>query len=251
MAGVLCVWVTDMLDSAEQWYEDEYIPAMMSRYSKRVLLGDYIGTPLDEELNGVATRDADWKSFAVYEVEDVQVAMDATYDASNQPLTADHPMQGSRWDVRPYEELKRWQNDAEWNGGGSQRGTSQQTDTDEQTDGADVASILFWEWQPREGCEKQVLESYERELGPMFAQAPEILRLRWFKIKKAATMNGDSYDTLKTEEQHTYMVFVELDCEDWPWEQLFALNSMPCWTDNFEGQKTVVSCSISELTRKH
>ncbi|OSS51944.1 hypothetical protein B5807_03633 [Epicoccum nigrum] len=222
MTGVLCVWVTDMPSAAEQWYEDEYIPQMMSRYSTRVLLGDYIGTPLDEELNGVATRDADWKSFAVYEVEDVQTASDATYDASNQPLTADHPMQGSRFDVRPYEELKRWQNDAEWNG-----------------DGADVASILFWEWQPHEGCEKPVLESFEHELGPMFAQAPEILRLRWFKIKNAATMNGNSYDTLKTEEQHTYMVFVELDCEDWPWEQLFALNSMPCWIDNFEAQKTV------------
>lgn len=115
MAGVLCIWATDLPESSEQWYEDEYIPEMLSRHSARALLAETIETPLDKEFEGVGTRDAACKSLAVYEIEEVQKIIDATYDESNHPVM-DGPLQGTRFDVRPYELIKSWQSDEEWNG---------------------------------------------------------------------------------------------------------------------------------------
>lgn len=117
MAGVLCVWVADLPETSEQWYEDEFIPEMLSRHSHRVLLAETIETPLDKEFEGVGTRDAAFNSLAVYEVKDVQKIIDATYDESNQPVMQG-PLQGTRFDVKPYELIKSWQSDEEWNGGG-------------------------------------------------------------------------------------------------------------------------------------
>jgi hypothetical protein len=116
MAGVLCVWSADLTDASEQWYENEYIPSLVSRHSDRVLLSEIVATPLDKDLEGVATNDASWKHLAVYEFDDVQKMQDATYDESNHP-SMEGPLKGSRFDVRTYQEIKTWQNDEEWNGG--------------------------------------------------------------------------------------------------------------------------------------
>jgi hypothetical protein len=112
---------------------------------------------------------------------------------------------------------------------------------DEWTDAADVASILFWEWQPHAGFEDEVVEYYEREMGPLFCQAPEILRLRWFKVSNASVLKGGSLSTLKSEDLHTYMCLVEMSCEDWPWGEVFAINELPGWGKYFEDQRRVVS----------
>lgn len=117
MAGVLCVWVADLPDSSKQWYEDKYIPEMMSRHSNRVLASDIIETGLDAELEGVANRDAAWKSIAVYEVENAQETLNGIHDKSNHPCTFGEPLQSTRFDIRAYEEIRRWQEDDEWNGG--------------------------------------------------------------------------------------------------------------------------------------
>lgn len=117
MSGVLCAWAADLPASSEQWYEDEYIPEMMSRHSRRALLSDIIETPLDKDLEGVATKDAPWKTLTIYDIDDVQKMTDATYDENNHPPT-DGPLRGARFDVRTYEEIKRWQS-GEWNGGPS------------------------------------------------------------------------------------------------------------------------------------
>jgi hypothetical protein len=116
MSGVLCVWAADLPESSEQWYENEYIPEMLSRHSDRVLLAETIATPLDKQFEGIGTRDAAFKSLVVYEVAEVQKIIDATYDESNHPVM-DGPLRGTRFDVRPYELLKSWQSDEEWNGG--------------------------------------------------------------------------------------------------------------------------------------
>ncbi|KAH6616895.1 hypothetical protein C7974DRAFT_53882 [Boeremia exigua] len=221
MSGVLCVWAADLPESSEQWYEDEFIPEMMSRHSDRVLLSEIVETPLDKDLEGVATNDAPWKSMAVYEVDDVQKSTEATYDESNHPAM-DGPLKGSRFDVRTYELIKVWQGDEQWN-----------------CDAADVASLLFFEWQPRAGREREVLEFYESEIGPLFSMAPEILRLRWFKIKNAITLKKDAFSTLKEEDLHTYTAIAEMNCEEWPWGEIFALNQLPQWAEYFEDQKAV------------
>ena len=112
---------------------------------------------------------------------------------------------------------------------------------DKLSDGGDVASILFWEWQPRPGFEEEAVNMYSSKIAPMLAKAPEILQLRWFKIRNATVLNGDSFNTLKDEDLHTYMSLVEMDCEEWPWGELLALNDLPEWSEYFEGQKAVVS----------
>lgn len=246
MAGVLCVWVADLPDSSEQWYENEYIPEMVSRHSSKVLLGDIEESGLDKELDGVATRDAAWKSLAVYEVANAQKTMESTYDESCHPRTLGGPSEGnSRFDIRAYEELKSWQKDELWDGGTSkvvpELRIPTKTDTDGMTDGADVAMILFWEWQPRVGYEREVIDFYEHELGPMFSQASEVLRLRWFKIREATVLKDGSYDRLGDDKLSTYMSLVEMDCEGWPWNEIFAINGLPKWVEFFEGQKAVAS----------
>ena len=89
---------------------------MLSRHSERVLLSEVVETPLDKDLEGVATRDAVWQSMAMYEVRDVDTMINAIYDESNHPSMAG-PLQGSRFDVRTYEEVKSWKSDEEWDGG--------------------------------------------------------------------------------------------------------------------------------------
>lgn len=111
----MCAWTADLPTSSEQWYEDEYIPEMMVRHSQKVLLSEMVETPLDKDVEGVATRDAPWKSLAIYEGDSVQNMTDALYDESNHPPTKGL-LKGARFDVRTYEEVKRWQS-GDWNGG--------------------------------------------------------------------------------------------------------------------------------------
>lgn len=86
-----------------------------------------------------------------------------------------------------------------------------------------------------------MFEFYTQELGPQFSKAPEVLRLRLFKIKNAAVLKDDSCNTLENKDLHTYMSLIEMDCEEWPWDEIFAINSMTGWVEYFEGQKAVVS----------
>lgn len=118
-------------------------------------------------------------------------------------------------------------------------------DTDERSDAEDIASILFWEWQPHTGFEEQVTEYFEREMSPLLCQASQILRMRWFKIRNATVLEGDSYHTCRSEDLHTYMCLIEMDCEDWPWSEVLAMNDLPGWEDYFEEQNRVVSTCVS------
>jgi hypothetical protein len=111
--------------------------------------------------------------------------------------------------------------------------------------------MLVFEWKPRPGREKEVIEFYQTGIGPMFSKASEILRLRWFKIQSATTLKADSYDTLREENLHTYMSLAEMNCEEWPWGEIFALNDLPQWTEYFEDQKAVVSSRYTHRMIEH
>ncbi|KAF9693534.1 hypothetical protein EKO04_008110 [Ascochyta lentis] len=213
MSGILCVWIADLPVSSEQWYEDEYIPKMMSSRSQRVLLSKSVEIPLDKDLE----RDTPGKSLAIYEIEDIQKAVHARHDATNHPAM----LEGSQFEVRTYEEVKRWQQ-GDWNG-----------------DGADVVSVLLFEWQPRQGSEQQVVDFYQTAIGPMLSMAPEILRLRWFKVKNPVARTEDPRQIVDSENLYNYLSIAEMDCEEWPWGEIFALNDLPQWSEYFEGQKAV------------
>lgn len=118
MSGVLCVWAADLPESSEAWYEDEYVPEMLSRHSDRAILSEIISTPLDKEFEGVGTRDATFKSLAVYEAAEVQKITEAIYDVDNHPEMGG-PLWSTRFDVRPYDLIHSWQSDEGWNGGRS------------------------------------------------------------------------------------------------------------------------------------
>lgn len=115
MAGVLCTWGANIPESSEQWYEDEYIPSMASKLAQHALHCEVVEVGLDEDVDGVGTQEAPWKWLTVYEMDNADKATDATYDETNHP-----PMTGglekTRFDVRTYEELKRWQA-GDWKGG--------------------------------------------------------------------------------------------------------------------------------------
>ncbi|KAF1926016.1 uncharacterized protein M421DRAFT_7248 [Didymella exigua CBS 183.55] len=221
MTGILCVWAANLPECSEQWYEDEYIPEVLSRHSDRALLAEMVETPFDKELEGVGTRDAVFKSLVLYEIAEVPKIINATYDKSNHPVM-DGLLRETRFDTRPYELIKSWQSDDDWNG-----------------DAADVVSILFFEWQPHAGFEEEVVGYYEREMGYLLCQAVETLRVRWFQIKNATVLKGNLYNTLKSEDLHTYMCLVEMSCEEWPWIEFFEINELPGWKKYFEDQRRV------------
>lgn len=65
--------------------------------------------------------------------------------------------------------------------------------------------------------------------------------MRWFKIHNATVLKGNTYTTLKSEELHTYLSIIEMDSEEWPWDQILAMNELPQWVEYFEEQRAVVS----------
>lgn len=115
MSGVLCTWAANISESAEQWYEENYIPSMTSKLAQHALHCELVETGLDDEVDGVGGREAPWKWLTVYEMEDAQKATEALYDPDNHaPMTGE--LEKARFDVRTYEEVERWQQ-GDWNGG--------------------------------------------------------------------------------------------------------------------------------------
>ena len=115
MSGVICTWAANIPQSSEQWYEDVYIPSTASKLAQHVLHCEVVEVGLDDEVGGVGEREAPWKWLTVYEMEDAGKATDATYDQSNHPpMTGE--LKSARFDVRTYEEVKRWQQ-GDWEGG--------------------------------------------------------------------------------------------------------------------------------------
>lgn len=114
MSGVLCVWAANVPNSSEQQYEDEYIPGITSKLAQQALHCELVETGLDDEVDGVGTREAPWKWLTVYEMDNADQAIQHTYDKSNH-IAMTGPMLNARFDVRTYEEVKRWQQTG-WDG---------------------------------------------------------------------------------------------------------------------------------------
>lgn len=115
MSGVLCTWAADVPQTSKQWYEDEYITAMADKFAQHAVHCELVDTGLDGDVDGIGTQEASWKWLTVYEMDDVNEATDATYDQSNHPSMTGG-LESARFDVRTYEEMKRWQA-GDWDGG--------------------------------------------------------------------------------------------------------------------------------------
>lgn len=87
---------------------------MASKLAQHALHCEFVDTGLDEDVGGVGTQEVPWKSLTVYEMEDANKATDATYDQSNH-ADMDGDLKKARFDVRTYEEVKRWQR-GDWKG---------------------------------------------------------------------------------------------------------------------------------------
>ncbi|KAJ4341945.1 hypothetical protein N0V95_007070 [Ascochyta clinopodiicola] len=190
----------------------------------RVLLSETVETPLDKDLE----KDAPWKSLAVYDIDDVQTAAYPEYDKND----GSQMLKGVKFDVKTYEELKRWQH-GPWDGDLFMQACNKWVD------GADVASLIVFEWQPCEELREKIVDFYQTEIGPMFSMVPEILRLRLFQIKDTTAQIADSDETSNSENFYRYMSITEMNCEEWPWGEIFALNELSQWSEYFEGQKAV------------
>lgn len=113
--GVICTWAANIPESSEQWYEDEYIPSMADKLAQHVLHCEVVETGLDDDVDGVGSNEAPWKWLTVYEVDSADKATADAYDTSNHP-TMTGGLEKARFDVRTYEEVKRWQQGG-WEGG--------------------------------------------------------------------------------------------------------------------------------------
>ncbi|KAF1926950.1 uncharacterized protein M421DRAFT_422183 [Didymella exigua CBS 183.55] len=193
---------------------------MASKLAQHALHCELVEVGLDNEVDGVGEREASWKLLTVYEMDNADQATDSTYDKSNH-IDMTGPMSNARFDVRTYEEVKRWQQ-VDWDG-----------------NHADIVSVAVMEWQVAEGDEKEILDFYQTVAAPTIASSPDCLRFRMFKIKNATVLKAGSYETLEKEKLHTYLTLAELETEEWPWDVVIALGEKPKWREYFEGQKFV------------
>lgn len=88
---------------------------MASKLAQHVLHCELVEIGLDDEVDGVGEREAPWKWLTVYEVDNADKATDPTYDTSNH-ISMTGAMSNAKFDVRTYEEVKRWQQ-GDWEGG--------------------------------------------------------------------------------------------------------------------------------------
>jgi hypothetical protein len=113
MSGILCTWAANIPESSEQWYEDEHIPSMASKFAQHALHCEVVKTGLDDDVDGVEGDEASWKWLTVYEMDSAVTA--DTYDTSNH-LGTIGGLEKPRFNIRAYEEVKRWQQE-DWEGG--------------------------------------------------------------------------------------------------------------------------------------
>lgn len=240
MSGVVCTWAASIPSSSEPWYEDEYVPSIASKFCFQALHCEVVESGIDDDVGGIGTREAPWKWFTVYETENVNEAMDATYEENNQPAMHG-PLKDTRFDIRTYEEVKRWQA-GDWEGGMLLLQVCEIAyKTNTSVGHADVVSVAIMEWEIEAGKEEEVLDFYYTECVPMITVSPDILRARMFKIKNATVLKAGSHETLEKGNLHTYLTIMELESEEWPWDKIVALGDNIKWREYFEAQKGVVS----------
>ncbi|KAJ4987056.1 hypothetical protein SVAN01_07472 [Stagonosporopsis vannaccii] len=234
MSAVLCVWAANIPQASEGWYEDNYIPSMTKKLSQQTVHCELVEVGLDVEVGGVGEREAPWKWLTLYEMENTRKATESTYDESNHAVLTG-PLAQARFDVRTYEEVKRWQKN-DWDG--------------RDTDHRDIVSVAVMEWQIKGEDEKAILDFYMSGAAPTIAGSPDVLRFRMFKIDNATVLKAESYDTLEKDKLHTYLSLVELDAEEWPWDVVVALGEKPGWREYFEDQKAVKWQSSHYLVKR-
>ncbi len=106
----------------------------------------------------------------------------------------------------------------------------------------DVMSVACMEWSIAPEMHAEVVDFYLTVMVPTLSRAPEMLRIRLFEVLNATVWKKDSYTTQETSGFHTFFLLMEMDSEDWPWEELMELSNSKQWRQWFENQTAVV-CS--------
>jgi hypothetical protein len=116
MSGVLICWI-NLPEAAREWYENEFMP-LRAKSDHLVHCLQCEVTASGMENTPVGKLEAPWPYMTVYETRDIEVSKQRMYDTLNHPPAAmlAGPLKDTRFDLRTYREIKRWQ-DEEWDGG--------------------------------------------------------------------------------------------------------------------------------------
>lgn len=246
MSGILCTWA-NLPEDVSEWYENEYLENGLLVDCHHAIHCEVTASGMENE--PVGRLDAPWPYLTVLEVEDIKLASKQTDEAlHNLPeAVTNGPLKRVHFDVRTYEEIKRWQDD-DWEGmgGDGKKGSPDKAVSDLMPlDIEHVASIAAMEWSVGADKEEEVLKFYQEIVGPSIASSPDVLRFRFFKIHRAITLDQQQQYSEKDGQQlHKYFTLVELASEEWPWDVVVDLAEEPGWKNYFETQQVVV-CSVT------
>jgi hypothetical protein len=237
MAGVICVWAL-VPDEKLAWYEGKFVPGMREKTNSATLHCELTETGFGAE--PIGKLDSPWPLCTIYYFDDIHTAKEGIYDKSNYP--ADDLMKDSlasaRFDTKTFRELKTWQAE-DWDGGEYNIYFTYYTLT-VHVDLSRVASVVAMEWRVAVEFQDDVFEFYTSQVAPMFADSEGMLRVRLFEVEDSTSLQGSSFDTKERDPLHGYFTLVELDTEEWPWEDIVELGSSKEWKRYFEDPKAVV-----------
>jgi hypothetical protein len=114
MSGILCCWM-NLPEDAVEWYENEFMPTRAKAVT-HCLQCEVTASGMEKE--PVGKLESPWPYMTVYETPNIEVSKQRMYDRLNHP-PSEHlagPLKDTRFDMRTYWEIKRWQ-DEEWSGG--------------------------------------------------------------------------------------------------------------------------------------
>ena len=244
MAGVICVWAL-VPDEKRDWYESVYVPGMRTKTDSATLHCELMETGFGAE--PIGKLDSPWPLCTVYYFDDIHTAKEGIYDKSNYP--AEHLLKDSlasaRFDTKTFRELKTWQPE-DWDGGRFNVFLTLYALT-MRVDLSHVASIVAMEWRVAEEFRDDVFEFYTTQVAPMFTDSEGMLRVRLFEVDDSTSLQGSSFETKERDSSHGYFTLVELDTEEWPWEDIVDLGSNEQWKRYFEDPKVVVGDQCTRL----
>ncbi|KAK1907643.1 hypothetical protein P3342_005971 [Pyrenophora teres f. teres] len=224
MAGIMCCWANVNKEAAE-WYEEEWVPRMRNPNIVHSIHCEVTASGMENE--PVGKLDSPWPYMTLYEVSNIDQAnkdmVEKTYSLPDNVLAG--ALKESRFDVRTYREVKRWQ-DEEWEGEGG-------------SDIEHVASVAAMEWRIPADKEEEVLKYYMEVVGPTIASSPDVLRFRLFTVDRATSIQGSSYVEKDSKLLHKYFTLVELESEEWPWDVVVELAEDENWKNYFDTQAVV------------
>lgn len=225
-----------------EWFEDEYLATTVNENVAHSVHCEVTSSGMENE--PVGKLDSPWPYLTIHEVYSVDEANKTTNDRIKNPpapLVAS-PLNGSRFDIRTYREIKRWQaEDWEGEGGGGKNASADPAPPGLMSlDIEHVASVAAMEWSIEAYKKEEIMKFYTDVVGPTISSSPDVLRFRVFEIDSATTIEGEKSEVKEKENLHQLFTLVELESEEWPWDVVIDLAEEQAWKDYFEKQHCVV-----------